>query len=547
MSIPKEPRQLMINLMYLVLTAMLALNVSAEVINAFFKLDHSLEATNEIVDKSNDGVMDAMRLAVEERPNDKIYLDAASKVRDLMARYDSYIATLNGELELKAGGLFYATKEEAEAAEKGSYTTDKKKVGKPVKYKDKEIPQRLFVDGNIEGRGGEEPYEPKGPALKQKIMDTRDSLIAIVKAVQTQSKIMPDSEVEDLVSKLSISIDDEEWKEAGKDSWEQHTFGYMPVAACYPLLEKFRTDGKNSEATVINYLASKIAGTVVEFNTFEPVASAEKGYVIKGEKYKAEIFLSAYSDQAQISVNVNGSRLPVKDGKATYTATASSYGEKSYNVSIGLTNPFTGESQSFKKTFKYEVGERSAAIQLDKMNVFYIGVDNPISVSVAGVSSGDVRLSGSGGLTITPNGSGKYIVKASRPTNDASITVTGGPLSKKFDFRVKRIPDPIPRLGNKDGGNINAGEFRAQAGVAAWLDNFDFEARCNIQGYEVTRVPRRQDPVNRQNRGPRFTGEVQTIVGMAKAGDIYYIDNIKAVCPGDAAARKLPDLVFKIR
>jgi hypothetical protein len=236
----------------------------------------------------------------------------------------------------------------------------------------------------------------------------------------------------------------------------------------------------------------------------------------------------------------------VREGKAKYEVTTSSTGTKKYKVVINVTNPLTKKTEPFSKEFEYEVGERSVTVSADKMNVFYIGVDNPVSVVAAGISSNELSVRESG-ISIAKTGKGKYNVTASNP-GEASITVSGGGLSAtKFDFRVKRIPDPIARLGNKDSGALGTGEFKAQGGVGAWLDNFDFEARCQIEGFIMTRVAKRSDPVDAINGGARFDGQAEQLKNMANPGDIYYFENIKARCPGDKAARKINSLVFKIK
>jgi gliding motility-associated protein GldM len=549
MSIPKEPRQLMINLMYLVLTAMLALNVSAEVINAFFKLDKGLKGTTEIVKNANSKVIESMEAAIKKRPDDKPLVDAAKDAQVIVKEFYDYVGGLRTELTSKAGGVFYGPGK-APADGTGSETTDETKWGKPVKYKNKEIPQRLFVDGN-DGTVGDEPaYEPEGPILKKKVEETKEKLKALLLEVGKKNAIVTDEDVSDVIEQLSLNIDEKGPKAAGK-SWEDYNFGHMPVAAVYPMITKFQADAKNSEAAIINFLASKIGGTVLEFDQFEPVASAEKGYVISGDRFSADIFLSAASKQAQYSVRVNGSSLSVKDGVAKYSAGTSKTGEQSYKVDISLKNPFTGKTDNFSKTFKYEVGRRSVTVSADKMNALYVGVDNPISVVAAGISSNKLKVSGSGGgLTLTKSGSG-YIAKVSKPNSDAVITVSGGGLDPtKFKFRVFRIPNPIPKMGRgptEKGGKMGAGTFKGQKGVYADLEDFVFDARCTIDGFELTRVPARQDPVTEKNSGGTFRGRVATLVGMAKPGDIYYIDGIKGRCPGDIAGRPLSGMIFKIK
>ena len=177
-------------------------------------------------------------------------------------------------------------------------------------------------------------------------------------------------------------------------------------------------------------------------------------------------------------------------------------GTKTLNLTATVTNPLTGEVTKSSSTFDYEVGVRSATVSADKMNVFYIGVDNPISVAVAGVSSNDVKVRCDG---CSLNGSrGKYIATATRP-GEVTVNVSGGGLpNTPFKFRVKRIPDPVAKLGNKGDGSMGNGEFKVQQGLIPWLEGFDFDAKCQIQGFTLTRVPKREDPIQNVNAGGTF-------------------------------------------
>ena len=232
-------------------------------------------------------------------------------------------------------------------------------------------------------------------------------------------------------------------------------------------------------------------------------------------------------------------------------ASAGGVGLRKYSASISVTNPVTNEVQTFKKEFEYEVGERSVSVSATKMNVFYIGVDNPVAVSAAGVPSNQVQVSmtGSGGGSISKNSDGTYNVKVSQQTKlgeFAYVTVSAPGLTEKREFRVKRIPNPNAKLSNSMGGVMGAGEFKAQKGLFAVLDNFDFDAKCEIIGYQLVRVPRRQDPLIAANKGGGYNAEARGVVDQAKAGDTYYFENVKAKCPGDASGRDINQLVFKI-
>ncbi|MBL7794833.1 MAG: hypothetical protein JNK77_21025, partial [Saprospiraceae bacterium] len=298
-------------------------------------------------------------------------------------------------------------------------------------------------------------------------------------------------------------------------------------------------------------LLNKVSGEDIKFDKFQPVISASKGYVIRGDKYEAEVFLSAFSSSAgdKTKIFVNGNSLPIEEGKALYTAGASSLGTQRYKVRIDVTNPLTNKTDSYEKEFEYEVGERSVTVSADKMNVFYIGVDNPVSVSAAGISSNDLRVSISGGGgSIKKVGSANFIVNVSQPTNECRISVSDGKaLNAGKTFRVKRIPDPVARLSKSQGGEMGTGEFKAQGGVGAFLDNFDFDAVCAIQGYTLVFVPKRQDPVEVVNAGARYNDRARELVNRAKPGDIYYFESVKAKCPGDAAGRPINSMVFKIK
>ena len=523
----------MINLMYLVLTAMLALNVSAEVINAFFKIDDSNIETYSQLTNSNSKTMKAFNASVEERPDSKVLYQTAGEIQREIAAFNSYIDGLRDSVTALAGGVYPED--------------DEKYAGRPKKFKDKEIPQMFFVQGN-EGTVGD-AFPPKGPELQSRIEQTRSRIIQIVRDMVDANKNNEDFTITEddllaLENDISLRVDSL-WRGSDKESWAAYTFGYMPVAATYPLLSKFKNDALASEAAIINFLANKVGSLVLEFDEFEVVNSAEKGYVIKGDPYKADIFLSAFSSQADISVSVNGQRLPVRDGKATYSARPSSIGEKSYNAKITVRNPLNNKTETYTKTFKYEVGERSVAVSADKMNVFYIGVPNPISVSAAGIPSNSLRVSATGGANLQKTGSNSYTVNVSRP-GEVKINVSGEGLSASKDFRVKRIPDPVARLG-RGNNTMGNGEFRAQEGIIAVLENFDFDARCNIQGFTMTRQAKRVDPVSTPNSGGRFTGRAEALKNQAAPGDTYYFDDIKARCPGDSAGRKINDIVIKIR
>ncbi len=513
MSIPKEPRQLMINLMYLVLTAMLALNVSAEIFSAFTMVDSSLRQSNEVLDDANDPIPGEIARLAQKDPDAYGHIPPKAKMAvEYGNSISEYIEKLKVDLIEEAGG----------------YDEDGKMRG----YKNKDVTTRVLV--------GLDPnkQEGKGFELEAMITEYRNKFLDLI---EEDDKIL-------FEKNISLSTTDD-WKKSDKKSWAQYTFQQMPLGAVLPLLSKVENDAKSTENAVLNYFLKKVGGEDIVFNQFKVVSAPKKSYVIMGETFETDIFLSASSSSIEgMTVKVNGSNVPVKDGVANYSASASSTGIKPYNVEISITNPVTGEVTTEKGSFEYEVGQRSAAISLDKMNVFYIGVPNPITVSAAGISSNELVVNGTGGgIKISPKGGSSFEVNVTTQ-GEATLTLSGGGLTPTpFKYRVKRIPDPVPEVAGVSGGTMGNGTFKAQGGLIANLKDFDFDARCNITGYSLTRVARREDPVTEVNGGASFTGSSRRLVDQAKPGDTYFFNDIKAKCPGDDVNRALGSIVINIK
>jgi gliding motility-associated protein GldM len=511
----------MINIMYLVLTALLALNVSAEIFNAFKVVDKSMVKSNAALDDANNKMPEAIKQGAKKRESLAVYADRVDPTRQLSQEFDAYLANLIDTMVNATGGFIVDS-------ETGQ-VTDKLKG-----EKEKALTTRYLVDGG------------EGERLKAKILEYRDKYIALFDT----------SDVAQYADDIALGIDDTTWKTKKKKSWSEMNFNHMPLQAAIPIIRKFQNDNKNSEATVLNYLANKVGTTTdVVLDKFTVVSASKKSYVIKGETYEADIFLSAFAgadSKTGITITVDGRSLPVDaEGVAKYTAATGSVGVRKYTASINVVNPVTGEVQTFKKEFEYEVGERSVSVSATKMNVFYIGVPNPVEVSAAGVPSAQVNvsMSGAGGGSISRSSDGTFTVNVTSQTRKdefAYVNVSAPGLSARKEFRVKRIPNPNAQLSSSKGGAMGSGEFKAQRGLIAVLENFDFDAKCDIMGFQLVRVPRRQDAQIATNRGGPYGGDARGLIDQAKAGDTYYFEDVKAKCPGDAQGREINQLVFKI-
>lgn len=535
----------MINLMYLVLTAMLALNVSAEVMNAFFTLDNGNRTTMGVVDGQLDATVAGLNQVLDDPSKAKykeVLKPAIATVRQESKDFNAYVNEIRDQL-IDGGGN--ADGEVNAADFKEGHDGEYKYI---VAKKNKDVTTRLLVDGGT------------GEELKERILGTRDRLIKTYSdVIANNQKLLElnESEAEALVQSVAadmpFAIDDSEWKDnpdSKAKTWSEYKFRQMPVAAVLPLLSQIQADLKTAEANMVNSLAKLAGGKAIVIDDFFPVVQANKSYVIGGETIKAEVSVGSRSstlDPKNITLTANGRALPIgANGRATLNIKGTGSGQKTIPLGVSIKNPLTGEVKKGTGEFTYEVGSRSVAVSADQMNVFYMGVDNPLTVSASGVSSNDVRVNFGGGVTGSGSGS-KYVVKGTKPGKaTVSVSAKGKPLGS-FEFRVKRIPDPVARLGKKADGTMGNGEFKAQRGVIPTLENFDFNAKCNIQGFKLTRVPKRQDAITVVNRGGAFAADAQRLVRAATPGDTYYFRDIKGKCPGDQAGRQLNSMVFTIR
>ncbi|MEO1434677.1 MAG: gliding motility protein GldM [Bacteroidota bacterium] len=508
MSIPKQPRQLMINLMYLVLTAMLALNVSAEILNGFVLMDKGIEASNQIVAGNNDLMLNLIRQKADKYPKFKPQQTKAEQAQQIADNFRRYVQNLRQEIVTAAGGL----------------DTNGPDPTLPKRKNDKDIPTRILVK------------QGKGLELQEKIIETRQAFINILPEGEQQT-------FEDNIALRLLDVPDNY-----KGDWSTYHFKQMPVAAVLPIILKFEADAQSTAAAMLNKLLKETGDDII-LDQFEPVASASQSYILNGETYEAEIFLGSGSSQMaeQMEIKVNGRTLPIRNGKVQYRAQANRVGKHNYTVEVNMRNPITEEIQSYTKTFEYEVGEGSVAISPTKMNVLYMGVDNPLDISAAGSSNQiDVSIEGGGGQ-IKKLSTGQYIAKVSRPTRDCKITVRSNNIEGTKTFRVKPIPDPIAAVGDKSGGKMSPSEMKIQDRLRPTLPGFDFEAKCVIKGFELAYVPHNDDAVIIRNSGGNFSQSTQRLVRQANFKDRYYFDDIKVKCPGDTRTRTINSIAFTIR
>jgi gliding motility-associated protein GldM len=494
------PRQKMINMMYLVLTALLALNVSSEILNAFKTVNGSITRSNAMIDTKNAKVKALLNAEKKNQP-EKVaeLLGIVTQVETKSDDIEKYINTLQDGLNKAEGDA------------------------------DLEVGTRLLAEGK------------DGDLLRQKLEAYKKDINGLMTKYTLPSDIPVDV------------TPPPPGEGGGKMSWQMAYFHMVPKVAALTILNKFKNDVKNTDAMCMDRLAKEAVSVEVTLDKFEPLVSAKSSYVLVGDKYEATIGLGAYSTAIVPEVFVGGRPIEVKDGKATFTAPASAAGTFKIPtlVKIPKRTKKADGSQDFEEAkgeLEYTVGVPSgAALMLDKMNVVYIGVDNPITISSGAGDEKTVVAPNGGGITLSKAGPGKYIAKATTPDMKAGITVSvKGGKTTPFPIRVKRIPDPIPTLGGKlRGGNAQPGTIKAQTGIVPILDNFDFEARFNVESYDMVFVSK-GEILRSSASGPLFSTQMQTFLSRAKPKDVIYLEEIKVRGP-DGSPRKIGQIVFTIQ
>ncbi|RBL93216.1 type IX secretion system motor protein PorM/GldM [Chitinophaga flava] len=513
MALPKDPRQKMINIMYLVLTAMLALNVSAEILNAFNIVNNSIVTSNGSLTDKNNLIYQQFAEQMKDNAEKVAPLKAkAEQVKKLSDDAYKYIESLKDLIITESGG-------------KDEHGDIKDKAGL-------DAPTRVMENMK------------KGPELEAKLVALRGQLLAFVEAKDKAKfeKTLP------LKIEVGKSTGDDHTG-AGPKTWTTYHFNMVPTIAAVTILGKFQNDIKNSESAIIDDLYRQIDAKNFKFDKIRPFISLNSKNLMAGQTLTAQIAVGAYSSTVNPTITVNGQSITASEGLATYSLPVSGLGEKTISGTISLPNPTGGDpiTQSFTET--YNVGASTTSISADKMNVLYIGLQNPISISAAGVPAEAVSASINGG-NITKRGSGEYTVTVSQP-GKAVINVVANIDGKvkslgQKEFRVKRVPDPVLKVGFNKGGSMKAADFKVQMGLAAALEDFEFEGvKYDVVGYRIGVSAKGKDYLEGEANSAYFPSNVAASIRSLRPGDEVYFENVKVKGP-DGVVRTMPSTIFKL-
>ena len=533
---PESTRQKMINMMYLVLTAMLALNVASEVLESFRVIDASLNQTLNIVKRKNEQIYTSFKAANDENPA-KVgeWKGKSDAVREKTKVLITKIIDLKEELVMGSGGI---SKKEAGPdfiLSQGEATIVNSKGDTIIIKKEDDLNSPSLIMIN----------RKKGLDLKTSIEVYREFLASYLDK--------NDPMRENIIKQLDTTNPKAKLTEVGdKKTWESLNFENKPLIAIITLLSKMQIDIENAETNIISLFYSKIDAASFKFNNLEARIVPKSTYVLKGDQFEAEIYLAAIDTTQKPEVFVNNTKIAMgSDRRFIYKATASEIGTKTWNGIIKYKSP---DGNIIPLDFKgeYQVGAPSVTISPTKMNVLYLGIANPVKVSVPGIASENLSINVSNGR-FEKSGDGYLVYPAKLDITGKSTSISvkatmGGETRSmgSMDFRVKEVPPPIATVGGKNGGNIRKEDLQAEEGIFAELKDFDFDLKFKVTQFDIT-IGGVSGFVNVfKGTGNRFTKEQKNQFAKLTQGSAIIIDNISAK-GDDGSNRTLSPISFKIR
>lgn len=517
----------MIGMMYLVLTALLALNINKEIINAFVTINDSVEKSNTNLTDRNKQTYNAFEKALaNDKAKTQIHYDRAMKVKLLSDSMVAYMENVKKQLVVKADGL---------------KPTDKvPELRDMSKMDDYDTPTELMVGSEQDGKGH------LAEALKKKLIEYKS---AVLKNLEQKDVAAFTKRFDELLNTKDPTGKIVE----GRKTWEMATFYHNPVVASVALLTKMQSDVKNAEAEVTTHLLSSINATDFKISSLQPKVIAKSSYVFVGDEYTADVFLAAVNETQNPEITIGGRTLPIEAGMGKFTDRPGSSGLKKYAGIIKVKKP-DNTFDEYKFESEYMAAPPSAVVSPTKMNVLYIGIDNPISISVPGVAAEKVKSSFNTGLALVKDpaskGSGDFLVKPNAP-GEVLLTVNAefdGKMKKMGEqkFRLKPIPTPVAMIANAKGGNVGKNTLAAQVAVFAILEDFAFDLKFTVTKFTMYMARKGKDPLTLESVNNQLTGDMKSNLQSAGAGTKVIFENIKAVGP-DGKTKALSPMSFTLQ
>jgi gliding motility-associated protein GldM len=528
------PRQKMINIMYLVLLALLAMNVSKEILHSFVIINEGLQETTEHFEDKIDATYARFEKLMADDPKKvKFYYDEAHKVRDDADAIAELLEEIKTKIKADADQI---TEEEA-----------KERTLEHIENKDnQEVGTFVLVgsDKAAQWKEGSPQYEFSAGKLKKMIEAFNDEV----------AEVLPELEGEELAA-VQIPLHSIMMHEV-EEEWEIANFYHLPLAAVVTNLSRFQADVRNIEAEVLRRLMGQITADDFKFDKLEPKVIPLNGtYITVGDSFKAQVIVAAYSTTVDPVLELS----PVKDGViegldtiknklanpdttgvythdgiATYSVVPKAAGDYEWGGLIKIKGP-RGDYKPYRFTHSFKAAKPSLVVSPTAMNVFYKGLDNPVEISAAGMSPDDLNLSVTNcSVSAQSKAEGKYIVKPSDKlkAKEVSVTVSAkGPNAPKFKpitYRIKPVPPPTPEfLGKRGSFKMSKAQILSGDFMTAKLDNFLFDLKFRVTEFKMT-VTAKGKSKTMNAKSNRVTSEMKNVIKTMSPGQQIIIKDFKA-------------------
>ncbi len=524
----ETPRQKMIGMMYLVLTAMLALNVSKDILDAFVIVNESITKTNKNVIKKNERLYFEIDKANMLNP---VKAGSTKKKADQIKKMADELYNLIQDYKIKI--IRKADGEESPAVVGREIYTEK------ISAKDNKeaSPQVMMGEGS----------NTEAIKLRKKIEEFR-------KVCLTMINLKKDTVLKRAVEK-NLDTEPPKVKEGQVISWEAEHFEHWPMVGAVTIMSGMQGNIRNAETDLINYLLNQITANDLKFNKIEATVIPSSNYVIKGTEYQVRIFLAAMDStqdpeiyigdyqpikkaDGSIEYKMVGNPVKVKteSGIGIYKVGAGSVGNKKIKGLIQIKDP---EGNVISRPFEQEyiVAEAGVVISPTKMNVFYLGLDNPVDISVPGFAKEKLTINVTNATYSKDRATGEYLIKPLRVGANVDMTVFAEiEKGKKKNmgtkaFRVKGVPNPVAKIAGITGGDIQSSVLRAQRVIIAELPDFLFDLKFEIVSFNMyTTVKGFVREASSKNN--MITADQKSILESLSTGSRLVIESIKVKKPG---------------
>lgn len=537
---PETPRQKMIQMMYLVYTAMLALNVSADILQAFVVVNDTLVTSTQNANLQNAGDYQWL-LGQKTILGDAKVGPVYNKAMLLKKESDSMVKYIE---DLRADLIYYVDGDTIAVVKTDDGKTVKQmKTVATIDHKDNfDKPTDYLINKGY------------GEKLQKRILEYKSSIL----------KLTDPKDRERLATGVGLNVDTKFKKEGAVQDWAEHNFDHIITAASVTLLNKTIGEVRNAESLMLAYLKSSISANDFKFDHVGGRAIPRSQMVFSGGSYDADIIVAAYDTKVNPEVyykmgadtlteaGIGGAtHLVGENGVVKLKIGTGGTGDQRYAGLIKVIDP-NGQPKYYGFKDKYTVLKPSATIAADKMNVLYAGIPNPVSVS-APVDAGKLNVSFPGcGVSKAGNGQYNVSVPASLigKTINATVVASLDKSSKAMGgtvFRVKRVPDPRAVIGaNIRGGKHAKAELLANPFIRANMGtDFVYDLKWNVTSFRVTFTSKGYEDPAMACSGGAFSDAVRAKIQNASSNTVITFSDIKVSSP--AGARTLDEIAVRIR